>query len=378
MTSFKRPGASPRIDRQRLASARRWAGALAILSFFSLGVKLDSGGLSSPVNMYAIDSLLLVSDEQSGIHIYSVADRANPRLKMTIPVRGNSGCAVKGNVVYANSYGSILALRIHDDTLYDVAAVMDAAPRYDDYFYPDMYGGWGCGPIVGCASSPVASGDASSSGGTGGSYAVFAVIGDYLYYVNGQEIVTMDIAVPDAPREVSRTGLTWSIETIFPTRDYLFVGGSTGMYILDRSNPSSPQLIGSVEHFRSCDPVVVQDTIAYVTLRSGNTCGQNRDELMAVSIADPDNPRVLQEKGVMPPYGLSVSDSLLYVGFGGNGFALYDVRNPADMTQIAAWSDTYGKDFIWIDSTLYVMGSSEVTVYDASVPAAPVKVATIQ
>ena len=44
------------------------------------------------------------------------------------------------------------------------------------------------------------------------------------------------------------------------------------MQIYDNSQPEIPLTSSSFFHATSCDPVVANDSMAYVTLRTGNTC----------------------------------------------------------------------------------------------------------
>ena len=352
-------------------------GSIVLIAIFSVGFRLDTPSrLTSPVNMYLADSLLFVSDQNSGVHVYSVKDQARPAEKMRIPISNNAGVAVKGDIIYANSGNAILALRMHDDSLYDVVKVINNA-----VYYPGGYAMYD-GPVsCGCARNTAVSaagGTETGNSGMGGSYAVFAVIDSFLYYIDKTGLVTMDISTPGDPRELSRTYVDWSVETLFPTQKYLFLGGSTGMFILDRKDPRAPVKIGGISHFRSCDPVVVRDSLAYVTLRSGNRCGDNKDELMVVNIADPSNPFVVSETGVPTPYGLAIRDSLLYVAKGANGFALYDVIDPKNPRLQSQWSAPDARDFIWYKNAVYIMGMSNVMIYNADDPNNPRKLATIE
>ena len=49
------------------------------------------------------------------------------------------------------------------------------------------------------------------------------------------------------------------------------------MEIYDLTEEQNPVCLSDFNHVRSCDPVVVQGDIAYVTLRSGSFCGGNPD-----------------------------------------------------------------------------------------------------
>ncbi len=50
----------------------------------------------------------------------------------------------------------------------------------------------------------------------------------------------------------------------------MFLGSTNGMYIYDISAPDTPKYVSELQHVTSCDPVVVDDKYAYVTLRGGN------------------------------------------------------------------------------------------------------------
>ena len=352
---------------------------ISLLGIFSIGSKLDDGAryctVINPVNFYLYDTLLIISDSVAGIHIYSVKNPQAPKFRMRIPLKGNTGIAMKDNVVYANSWGSILAIRLTGESSYEIAKYI----KQDPYYHPlpiDCNNGFSCFP-----SEPVVAGgstDMGGSSGTGGSYAIFAVIGSYLYYLDGSSIITMDISTPAEPNQLSSTYINWTSETLFPTQKYLFVGGSGGMYVLDRSNPANPATIGTLTHFRAKDPVVVQDTVAYVTLRTTRDFSTSQDELLAVSLSSITNPYILSERPLYTPYGLTVSDTLLYVGNGANGFSLLNVKNPSQMNMIKSWQTPSVKDFIWQGNRLYVMTFGEIMIYDVTDPLEPVLLSTIE
>ncbi len=372
-------GDSSQTCRQGAFSGRyirlRAVAGLVLLFTLSVGFRMDTSPLVAPANIYLYDSLLLISDRSTGVHVYSVADSKAPRRKLTIPIQGNSGVAIKDSIIYANSYGSVLAIRLYDDTLYEVTSVIGGTDRYQHQHYHSM--GHDTRGGFGCASTPVAM-ESSAGGGTGGSYAVFAVIDSFLYYIEHDYLFTMDITDPAKPREISQTHVDWSIETLFPTRSHLYVGGTTGMYVLDRSDPGNPVKVGTFSHIRSCDPVVVQDTIAYVTLRGGGNCGGSSNLLFSLSIADPANPRQLDQVPLSSPFGLSIRDSLLYVGQDLNGYSLWDVSDPYALTRVIQWDTPRAIDFIWHGSTLYVMEIDGVKIFDVTDPHSPVALATLR
>lgn len=343
---------------------------VTVLFVFSVGWRGPSttapSGLTNPLNMSLQDTLLYVSDHSSGIHIYNVKDPTAPAFVLNIPLRGNRGTAARGNILYANDRGSLLAIRVEGTSYEVVKTIKRGDGYYNEIGMIERDRGWGC------ACSPggnLSAPDPSRSAGS--SYATFAVIDSYLYYLDNFSIVTLDISEPADPIEVSQTPIGWGVETLFPTDDYLFVGGERGMYIFDRSDPESPKAVSRIEHFRACDPVVVADTLAFVTLRGGNGCGETRDVLLSLSIKNPGNPVVIKEKSVKTPHGLAIDGPLLYVSTGRNGFELFDVTSPGNPSTVRTWYDWATKDFVWFGNTLYVMGFGDVRIYDVSTPEDP-------
>jgi hypothetical protein len=314
--------------------------------------------------MYLDGGTLYVSDPYSGIHVFDAPEGSEPVLRRVVPFQGNTGVAVREEVVYANSWKGIFALRIPAAGPVDTLAGPFGAPEYpvwNEGTYDDEGDGWGCdgcGTYVADMAPPV-------SYGGGSSYAVFAVIDTFLYHVDTDRgrLVTLSISDPESPRLLSKTHLGWDVETLFPGGRYLFVGSGTGMHILDReADPASPPVIGVFTHVRACDPVVVRDSTAYVTLRSGSRCGRAPDELLAVSIADPAAPRLLCRAPSPTPYGLAVDGPHVYVGNGDHGLSLFAAPRPDSLSLVVRWPWT-ARDFIWRGSMLWVLEPAGVTTY---------------
>ena len=92
-----------------------------------------------------------------------------------------------------------------------------------------------------------------------------------------------------------------------------------GMYIYDISNPELPELVSEFQHGTACDPVVVDDTYAYVTLRGGNLCGATESGLYIIDIQDLTQPELKVIYPMDEPYGLGVKDELLFICDGASG-----------------------------------------------------------
>ncbi|MCI0452331.1 MAG: hypothetical protein L0Z51_08055 [Candidatus Latescibacteria bacterium] len=355
-----------------------------LIASFAVGWRGPSAstpeGLVAPINMTLADQTLYISDTQTGVHVYDVADPSAPRPVAAIPMTGNRGTAVKDDILYASNYRSLVVYRREGDTF---TLVTELEPTYDPWHEgggtPKFKGGtegyyYNCS--CGTSSDQISGAPTPTSGGS--SYATFALIDDCLYRVGNFQLVVYDVGTPEAPKEIARKDVGWTIETIYPTNQYLFLGGTQGMSIYDRSNPAAPRFIGSFTHVRACDPVVVSETTAYVTLRGGNGCGQTRDLLLTVNIADPSQPVVVAEKELATPFGLAVRDPFLYVSTGGSGYALLDVTDPKAPAPLVAWPGWPTRDFLWSNDVLFVLGLDDVRIYDVTDPKAPVLLATIE
>ncbi len=174
--------------------------------------------------------------------------------------------------------------------------------------------------------------DGSGGGGTskGGSMARFAITGDWLYTVNENTLTVVSLADPAKPVEGERLSIGWGVETIFPMDTLLFIGSPTGMYVFNIKNPEFPKHVSTTLHFRSCDPVVAADTLAFVTLNSslGTWCGNSSNVLQVYDIKDLKAPTLLKEVTMGSPRGLAVDLGQKMVFVCDNGIKAYDISDP--------------------------------------------------
>ncbi|MBX0292364.1 hypothetical protein K3G63_18095 [Hymenobacter sp. HSC-4F20] len=174
--------------------------------------------------------------------------------------------------------------------------------------------GWA---VSGCSTqsdaSPASADLAPGSDGKGGSLARFTVLNNTLYVVDNQSLRLFDLTTPTAPARSTVVPLGFGIETIYPRAPYLFLGTQRGMYIFDASQPAQPQQLAFYEHVISCDPVVVDDKYAYVTLRDGRSCGGGPNQLQVIDLTNLRAPRLAQSYPMTHPLGLGVDSALLFV-----------------------------------------------------------------
>jgi len=217
--------------------------------------------------------------------------------------------------------------------------------------------------LTGCSKSSDIS--LQVSAGKGGSMARFAINGNYLYTVDSQNLRVFDVTASDDPVYKTKTFLGFDIETIFPYGQNIFIGTQTGMKILSVQNPLIPQFLSTYEHIRTCDPVVVQDSLAYVTLRAGRTCGTAfLNQLEVISIKNLQSPQIIKTYQLTSPYGLGIDGNKLFVCDGVAGLRIFNLDTPTNLTQVGQYNIPNAYDVIPLNNLLIM--SAEDGIYQCN------------
>jgi hypothetical protein len=140
------------------------------------------------------------------------------------------------------------------------------------------------------------------------------------------------------------------------------------MVIYDISIPLSPQRKTSFQHARSCDPVIVDDTLAYVTLRGGTVCGGTTNVLIVVNIKDINSTRLVSTYPMTNPHGLGKDGDLLFICDGTAGLKIYDASDPRKISDnlIKEYPDIDTYDVIPVNGILIMIGDDGLYQYDYS------------
>lgn len=318
--------------------------------------------------IYIQGNYLFVNEKYKGIHVYDNTNPASPVNLSFIDIPGNVDLAVKGNYLYADNYVDLVVLDISNITSpIEVARVEDIFP----YTIPDALGSYPIsgidqeqGVIVGWqvqeVTEEVSSGNtmpyyyfdkgagiynmalgAESGGGAvttqtigiGGSMARFIINGDQFYGLNQTEMQVVNISQPFRPVVGTRIEMQRMVETVFMDSTYLFIGTQTGMLIYDVSEPNTPVFKSEYSHVQSCDPVVVKDNLAYVTLRQGNRCGNWLSVMEVIDLQNIMNPTLLKSYPMTEPYGLGIDNKTLFVCDGPAGLKIFDATDPMQVDQ---------------------------------------------
>lgn len=352
--------------------------------------------------IYIQGNLLFVNEKYKGIHVFDNSNPASPVNLTFIDIPGNVDQAVKGNYLYADNYVDLVVLDISTITSpIEVARIKDIFP----YTIPEaveMYPianidqeqgvivGWqvkevteeidnngimpfyyfdkGTGIYNMTLSSESGGPATTQTVGIGGSMARFIINGDQFYGLNQADLQVINISQPLRPVVGSKIDIQRTVETVFIDSTYLFVGTQTGMLIYDVSEPTTPVFKSEYSHFQSCDPVVVKDNLAYVTLRQGNRCGNWLSVMEVIDLQNIMSPTLLKSYTMTEPYGLGIDNKTLFVCDGPAGLKIYDVTDPlqVDTHMLKQYTDVKAIDVIPLGNVLIMIAEDGIYQYNYS------------
>ena len=333
---------------------------------------LSPSQLENPGKIYIFGKYLFINELYQGIHVFDNSNPSNPVNLSFISIPGNVDLAVKSGILYADNYIDLLSFDISEP------ANPKMIKRLENVFINGKYETTGNGYLVyykatdiieevNCADntgdvifledgsflantdgvkSEGSSGGNSSVTGLGGSMARFTILKDRLYTVDNSSINVFNIEKADNPFYTNKVNIGWGIETIFPMKDNLFIGSTTGMFVYNASDPDVPTLLSSFTHAVSCDPVFVEGNIAYVTLRTGNRCNGINNQLDVINIENILNPKLIKTYQMDNPHGLSVHNDKMVLCEGEFGLKVIDVKNPEDIDIKSKITDKHFYDVI--------------------------------
>ena len=346
--------------------------------------------------IYIKDNYLFVNEKYKGIHVFDNSDPASPSNIAFIDIPGNVDLAVKGNYLFADTYVDLIVLDISNISQpVEVARIKDIFP----YTIPEISGTFPIsaidkekGVIVGWQVCEITEEvdenmirpyyyfdkgaglymmNETSSGltqtvGTGGSLARFIIHESQFYGLNNSSLQAVNISQPTAPVAGTKIETSRMVETIFIDGENLFVGTQTGMLIYNISEPSSPVYEAAYDHFQSCDPVIVKDKLAYVTLRAGNRCGNWQNVMEVIDLKNIQSPVLMKSYTMSEPYGLGIDEKTLFVCDGEAGLKIYNATDPLqiDMNLLKHYTNLKAYDVIPYNGILIMIAQDGIYQYN--------------
>jgi len=358
--------------------------------------------LKDPGKIYYKDNYIFIVEELKGIHVYDNTDPASPVKKVFVNLPGVVDISISGYILYADSFVDLVILDVQNiDNIHEVGRVKEILPYTvppTDNDYPMAFVDEDKGVVIGwevktirekidnnpypwpiyyrggmefldkANASGASSGVSGSGTGFGGSMARFGIKDKVLYIVDQNTLKVFDISNKTNPAKMGDFNPGWNIETMFLSGNRMFLGTTTGMVIYDISNPLVPTSRVFFNHARSCDPVIVDDTLAYVTLRSGTTCGGTVNCLDIVNIKKISSPSLLATFSMTNPHGLGKHGDLLFICDGSAGLKIYDASDPKTLGNklIYSYPNINAYDVIPIGNVLVMIGDNGLYQYSYS------------
>ena len=219
--------------------------------------------------------------------------------------------------------------------------------------------------------------------GTGGSLARFTIVGNYLYTVDGEYLNVFDISNNTSMVYKNKVQIGFGIEAIYPFKNKLFIASNSAMYIYSITNPEVPNFESQASHLTGCDPIVANDSVAYLTIHGGNRCGSEINQLQVYDVKNISNPIFMKSLNLTNPMGLGMHQNYLYVCDNGTGLRVFDISSPYNPV---AKQILTGENFVDViivpnlvsQTTMICMLTDGVAFYDISNPLNISKLGTVK
>ncbi len=209
-----------------------------------------------------------------------------------------------------------------------------------------------------------------------GSYSTMLTLGDRLYLVNQQELITYNIESKNAPYLIDRSNVGFDIESLFHYQGLLLIGSSRTMHIFQLDEQGIPQKESSTDYFASdnivCvgDPIVMRQNLAYVTLADvsdNSICwGRLVNELRVYDMTNLNNPELLTIQPLPNPKGMALGLNNLYICDGRKGLFVMDINDPVNPVLKQHITGFEAFDAIVRDDLLIVSAKNQLIQFDIS------------
>lgn len=360
----------------------------------SVKVKTQPEEITQQGKICFYEGYLYISEPGKGIHIIDNRNPSSPSPVGFIELIGNADVAIRNNMLYADSYVDLVWFDITNPAL---PVLKNRLENVFPYAFPPVEEGTIDYPMceTAAANSQIvvgwtqveesytyeyykdqimyndamtnSSGNSSgSSTGVNGSMSRFGFYQHYLYVVLNNQMSVFDLSGDKPVKAVDNIGIGSNVETIFSYKDYMFMGTPTGMLIYSVADPLKPEYQSMMWHVYGCDPVVVEDDIAYVTVHAGNNCGQNFNELIILDVKDVKNPQPIVSYTMTKPKGLGIDNGTLFLC--DDGLKIYNASDPQTLmaNRLAHYSGMEGYDVIPHDNVLMMIADDGIYQYDYS------------
>jgi hypothetical protein len=207
------------------------------------------------------------------------------------------------------------------------------------------------------------------------------ILEDMAYLANAEDgLIILDVSDPSNPQEVGSYPLE-NTQSVIVVNNIAYVieqgqvqdsrALSDKLVLIDVKTPSIPRILGEYSPesgftHQELSNLAVSDQVAYLTLS---------DRFIAVDVSVPSQPVTIGEfsfsSNISSP-GVAVSEGIAYLQ--ANQLHVVDVRNPAEAIEIGGFDTGWGASIVVDGRLVYLSSWSEgLIILDISDPAKPIK-----
>lgn len=367
-------------------------------------VKVTSGAvLQNPGKIFFKGNYIFIIDELKGIHIIDNNNPSSPVKKAFIELPGAMDLSVSGNTLYADSYVDLVIFdienilniretgRMKDLLAYTLPPKVNSYPeayvdihrgvvtgwelkqirekeRFHEYYEPLVYYEKSRDFLQNVNPGGASAGPSGDGVGMGGSTARFSINGNVMYAAGEEQMKIIDITDRRNPLISGSIDYVWGVRTLFFAGSYMFLGTTWRMMIYDISDPGAPQNAGLLSPATACTPLIVDDTLAYVTLRLGTNCGGDLNVLNVFNIKNIHNPVQVISYQMTSPLGLGMDGNILFLCDAGTGLKIYDAEDPRTLTShlLKTYSAIGAYSVVPYNDLLFLLREDGLYLYDYS------------
>ncbi|MDR0541502.1 MAG: hypothetical protein LBH19_04740 [Dysgonamonadaceae bacterium] len=193
----------------------------------------------------------------------------------------------------------------------------------------------------------------------------FGLYEHYLYAVINYQMNVIDLS-GEKPQKAAGGIYIGNVENILSYRDKLFMGMSTGLVIYSLEDPARPVFCSQIAQVYGCNPVAVNTDFAYISIHSGNFCGQNINRLVIFDVSDMKYPVETASYTMNYPKGLGIDKGMLFLC--DDGLKVFKTGNPQTFIadQLAYYPKWGGSDIVLFNNLLMLISDNGLYQYDCS------------
>lgn len=343
--------------------------------------------IQHPGKLFVKGNYIFLNELDKGVHIIDYSNPHDPKNIAFVAIPGNEDIAVEGDYLYADLYADLVTFNITNPT--DIKLVDTDEGAFPERYYligsdqiivdwikvdttikSNDNNWWQKEYVVMPETYDLSTATTPAQAGIGGSMARFTLMNNRLYTVDNHSLHIFNIDDNANPVMASTVSAGYDVETIYPFKNELFIGSQEGMYIFNVDNRDAPYQVGTFIHAQACDPVIADDNNAYVTLRTGNTCNNETENVLEVlDVTNPANATLIKSYSFTSPHGLAKDGNTLFVCDGTAGLKLLNAGDPLNITPVTTIGGIETYDVIALNKTAIVSAKEGLYLVDYADPA---------